>query len=219
MKCLLNAGLSISLLFVGSAQAQSLPAAVDSLKKAGDSLVVSNTDLKLPAEDVAKLQSQIDTLSAAALSVPRAERKDYAKSVLAQIEAINSLLAVDDTDKRMRAFQDVDADLSLKLAAKNFGATNSLLGKVNVIVRTKKDGQEVTGIVVGANPIARAGSNQIMWRFSKLSSPTAKPLPPGRYEFILLQGSAILARQTADVGLDMVFNGDAADVDLDLVVP
>lgn len=155
----------------------------------------------------------LDGIEEAAPSLTRRERNDYAVSLWAQSVALEEAAQLDDAQLAKAMISDVSADLAIKAASGGLGATNTVRGHVTVNARTFRGGSEVGGLIVGANRVSYTGSD-LLFRFERLSSPTTKPLPPGRYQFIVMQGDKVVARQTADVGL-----GSLAAVDLDLVVP
>ena len=209
-----SAVLAAALVTTQAAQAQSVGSAIDSLQSAADKLATVATDApRIPASELSELRSRIEQLDGGVASIPQAERRDYAKSLAAQAD----LLAVAATASDARSLEivrDVNADLTLKAQARQLGAANALRGHVQVTIRTLRPGGEVRGLVVGANPVALAGAADPMFRFARLSSPTSRPLPPGRYEFQLSYNTVVISRQRADVGITS--NGA---VDLDLVVP
>jgi hypothetical protein len=206
--------LATALLMAQEANAQSVGTAIDSLQSAVDRLSAGAPDgPKVSGSELSELRNRIEQLDGGIASIPQAERRDYAKSLAAQAELLTIAATASDA-RSLEIMRDVNADLTLKAQARQLGAANALRGHVRVTVRTRRASGEVPGLVVGANPVALAGAANPMFRFSTLSSPTTRPLPPGRYEFLLSYNNVVISRQRADVGLD-----SGANVDLDLVVP
>nr|WP_294815387.1 hypothetical protein [uncultured Sphingomonas sp.] len=206
--------LAAALLTAPAARAQSVGTAIDSLQTTADSLAADATSgSKIPVVELSELRARIEQLDGGVASIPQAERRDYAKSLIAQADLLATARTASDI-RSLEIVRDVNADLMLKVQARQLGAANALRGYVQVTVHTKRASGEVRGLVVGANPVALAGAANPMFRFAKLSSPTSRALPPGRYEFLLLYDNVVVSRQRADIG---IASSDA--IDLDLVVP
>jgi hypothetical protein len=206
--------LAAALLSAPAARAQSVGTAIDSLQSTADSLANdAPSEAKIPAGELSNLRARIEQLDGGVASIPQAERRDYAKSLAAQADLLATAKTASDT-RSLEIVRDVNADLMLKVQARQLGAANALRGHVQVTVRTKRASGEVRGLVVGANPVALAGAANPMFRFATLSSPTSRALPPGRYEFLLLYDNVVVSRQRADIGI-----ASGNNVDLDLVVP
>ena len=192
----------------GGAAAQSLPTALESLRAASDKLGSTHPD------KVAMLNTQIGRLESGAASIPPAQRADYAKSLAAQADVLAAIGKEPDGSVSAAQIDDVAADLALKARARRLGAANTLVGLIKVSARTRRGAQQISGLAVGASPVALAGGMDPMFVFPTLSSPTSRDLPPGRYEFMVKQDNVVVARQRADIGLT-----STEAITLDLVVP
>jgi hypothetical protein len=210
--CQRSAGFALFLLMLASSAA---PVSAQTLDDAFSAL---NTSLDaVPQREAARapaLRTSVDRLRGAAISLPMAERRDYAASLAAQADMLRAAAAEPDQARASRMISDVEADLALKAKADGLGATNALRGQVNVVARTMRGATEIKGLVIGANPIGLAGTTTLMFRFPRMSSPSARPLPPGRYEFVLLRDNEVISRERADVGTTSL-----DEVALDLSVP
>lgn len=197
------------------APAQSLDSAFSSLDKSL-ALIEARTrsDPAVPGQKVQTLEAQIEGLKGAAPSLKRTERRDYARSLDAQAKMLAAAAGQTDATLVSQQLEDVSSDLSIKAQARMLGAANALRGSVRVTARTLKGGTEVSGFIVAANPVWLSGSQDLMFRFERISSPTSKDLPPGRYEFVLMRDDKIVSRQRADVGIT-----SAEAVQLDLAAP
>jgi hypothetical protein len=188
--------LAISVFLTGAApaRAQSVEASLDGL----DAALAG-----LPAESgsaVERARRSSGRIRAAYLTIPHTQRPDYARTIAAEAAELRAARAAGNPASIATLTEAIAGDLLAKAEARPLGAAPGLRGQVLVRVRTVAGGADRGGLVVGASPVALAGRPDPMFRFAALSSPTARPLPPGRYEFVVRSGTEVVARERADVG-------------------
>lgn len=203
-------------LMAAPARAQSVDNALASLRVSAAAVAARSRKEPgvIPPSLAASLESNVARIRNSAASIPAAARRAYASSLREQARLLDKGVAEPDPATALALVTDASSDLALKAQARLAGAANALRGHIRVSIATRKNGREVPGLTVGANPLSFSGSPDIMFRFDRMSSPTVRDLPPGRYEFVLMRGNAVISRQRGDVGL----TSSAAQA-IDLSVP
>lgn len=210
---MLAAALASLILSSLPAQPQDANSAFSALQAASDRLQAVVHDRRgtrtplvgVEAEDINLLNKQINTLqgryrSRAATTPPA--NAEYVDSLQHLVRLIN-LAAQESRPAESRAIlKDVTGDLADKLGRGEVGFAASerpFRWEAQVTVKTMKDGNQVQGYFVYANPIRWQNADPRN-PFSKLSSPTSRMLTPGRYE-IVASKDGVVARRLADIGL------------------
>lgn len=164
-------------------------------------------------QSIKEIQDNFNIIDSRLKDLPEEQRSDYTKSLNAQITLLNKAAQGDVSDETALYLENVRADLNLKRRLVMTADPGSF-GAINVAVIPKRAGIPINNLTVAAAPIALVDSPQDYYRFPKLSSPTSRQLPPGRYMFFVYRGTKELVRQLQDVG-----SMSRSNITLELEVP
>ena len=127
---------------------------------------------------------------------------DYIKALSFDGRILQSALVESDAAKANEKIKYVRDDLDLKLSYESSiaGAQDLFRGKVNILVYTKKDGADVNGLIVGANPRMWEDMAEVMFPIGP-SSPAHGFLTPGIYRILVTKpGGQFVVAQDCSIG-------------------
>ncbi|MBC7987468.1 MAG: hypothetical protein H7X93_12505 [Sphingomonadaceae bacterium] len=198
--------LLLALAFAGAANAQSIEGAFFALHTAVGQIEARAAQQEglITEERLTALHTRVARLQDAAASIAPADTAAYADSLMAQAQSLSESASVEDPTLALAQIADVEADLRIKDESRHaLGLGGGLLGHVRVGIYTVRGNQRVSGLIVGASPVAdrRADSRYRFPRLSSASAATVHELPPGRYRFTVEGGGRRFRAGRIDIGL------------------
>jgi hypothetical protein len=152
---------------------------------------------------VSSLRSQVRLMKDVTARFKGAAQPDYLKALSSDAALLKLALAQPDNSISNETIKFVRDDLALKVRfeASIAGAQDSFRGKVQVSVSTKRNGADVSGLIVGANPRLWQDNSQLMFPIGP-SSPAHGSLPPGIYRMVVTRaGGQLVVTQDCSIGL------------------
>ena len=128
---------------------------------------------------------------------------EYRQALLVNVNAVRKLSYTAPGPTYTALLDDVAKDLSVKAdyATPPSGDPIKFRTTVTVNVRTLRGGTEEGGYFVRCNPRSGAAQRPALFLFSRQSSPTSRPLPPGNYLlWVESTDGKVLKTQDMDVG-------------------
>lgn len=128
--------------------------------------------------------------------------KEYKATLQLDEVAIQNALANPNNAGAQRDLQAAQLDLSIKQDQTQKAFTIGGGDRVRIIVKTLREGQEVGGYLVRANPLTAANQIPARYIFTNPTSPTDRVVPPGAFSMWLVKDGKQLERRTVSVGGD-----------------
>jgi hypothetical protein len=152
---------------------------------------------------VSSLRNQVRLMKDLTTRIRGETQPDYLKALSSDAALLKLALAEPDNSISNETIKFVRDDLALKVRFETSvaGTKDVFRGKVQINVFTKRDGLDVSGLIVGANPRLWQDKSELMFPIGP-SSPARGSVPPGIYRVVVTKaGGQLVVAQDCSIGL------------------